>query len=212
MTTKVGLVTGAGGLIGSYIAKTAAALAPSWTIHGLTRRDLDLTDPQALRRTFRRLRPQLVIHCAALSKPLACQHEPALARKVNVEATALLAELAADLPFIFFSSDLVFDGRAGHYDESAPVNPLNLYAETKAAAERLVLANPRHVVLRVGLNGGVSPTGDRGFNEEMQRAWQEGRTLSLFTDEFRNPIPAVATAQAVWELVKQGRSGLYHLC
>jgi dTDP-4-dehydrorhamnose reductase len=190
----------------------ASVFAPAWNVRGLTRKDMDLTDPRAIRQVFCDLRPQLVIHCAAVSKTQVCQQEPELARKINVEATGMLAELAADVPFIFFSSDLVFDGRTGNYDESAPVNPLSLYAETKVAAERLVLVNPKHVVLRVALNGGISPTGDRGFNEEIRRAWKAGQTLTLFTDEFRSPLPAVVTARAVWELVANYQPGLYHLC
>ncbi|MBM4121453.1 MAG: SDR family oxidoreductase [Nitrospira sp.] len=211
MDDRPALVTGAGGLIGSSLVRTAPAFAPSWKVLGLTRDDVNLADSRAIRQVFCDRQPQLVIHCAALSKPQVCQQDPDLARKINVEATAVLAELAADIPFIFFSSDLVFDGRMGNYDESAPVNPLSFYAETKVTAERLVLANPKHVVLRVALNGGISPTGDRGFNEEIRRAWQAGRTLTLFTDEFRSPLPAVITARAVWELAAKYRSGLYHL-
>ena len=75
----------------------------------------------------------------------------------------MLAELAAEIPFFFLSTDLVFDGQTGNYDESAPVNPLSIYAETKAAAERIVLANPRHTVLRLSLNGGTSPSGRPRF-------------------------------------------------
>ncbi len=119
--------------------------------------------------------------------------------------------MAADIPLFFLSSDLVFDGRTGNYDETAPVNPLSVYAETKVAAEQIILANPRHTVIRTSLNGGASPTGDRGFNEQMRRAWQAGQTLRLFTDEFRSPIPAEVTARAIWELAGQGRTGLYHL-
>jgi dTDP-4-dehydrorhamnose reductase len=115
-------------------------------VKGLTRARLDLADSAAVRREFRRQRPKLVVHCAALSNSPECQANPALAREINVEATARLAELAADAFFVFFSSDLVFDGRAGNYDESAPVNPLSVYAETKVAAERVVLANPKHLV------------------------------------------------------------------
>jgi dTDP-4-dehydrorhamnose reductase len=199
-------------LIGSYLVRAASVFAPAWNVRGLTRKDMDLTDSRAVRQAFYDLRPQLVIHCAAVSKTWVCQQEPELARKINVEATGMLAELAADIPFLFFSSDLVFDGRTGSYDKSAPVNPLSLYAETKVAAERLVLANPRHVVLRLALNGGISPTGDRGFNEEIRRAWQAGETLALFIDEFRSPLPAVVTARAVWELVARDQPGLYHLC
>jgi dTDP-4-dehydrorhamnose reductase len=130
---------------------------------------------------------------------------------LNVEVTATLAELAAEIPFAFFSSDLVFDGRLGNYDESARPNPLSIYAETKLEAEQLVLANPKHTVVRTSLNGGVSPTGDRGFNEQMRQAWQAGETLKLFTDEFRCPIAAEVTACAVWELLLRNEPGLYHL-
>jgi len=178
---------------------------------GLTRDQFDLTDFAAMRAAFQQQQPRLVIHCAALSRSPACQSNPAQARTINVEVTARLAELAADIPFFFFSTDLVFDGRQGDYDEAAPLNPLSVYAETKAAAERIVLMNPGHTVVRTSLNGGVSPTGDRGFNEDMRRAWAAGRELTLFTDEYRCPLPAAVTARAVWELVVRNEPGLFHL-
>ena len=107
---------------------------------------------------------------------------------MNVEVTKLLAELAADIPFVFFSTDLVFDGRKGNYVETDALNPLHVYGETKAAAEQIVLKNPRHIVVRTSLNGGVSRAGNRGFNEQLRLAWQAGREMKLFTDEFRCPI------------------------
>ena len=116
-------ITGAGGLIGSYLLRAAPCFATGATVVGLTRAHFDLTDSVAVRAEFRRQNPQLVIHCAALSKSPECQANPGLARKLNVAVTALLAELAADIPLVFLSTDLVFDGRAGHYDEAAPVNP-----------------------------------------------------------------------------------------
>jgi dTDP-4-dehydrorhamnose reductase len=153
----------------------------------------------------------LIIHCAAVSRNPAAQANPDLARRTNVDATAHLAGLAADIPFVFFSSDLVFDGRTGNYDESATPNPPSVYAQTKVAAEKFVLANPRHTVLRAALNAGVSLTGNRAFNEEMRLAWQRGETLRLFTDEFRCPMPAVVTARVVWELANQNQTGLFHV-
>ena len=204
-------VTGAGGLIGNYLVRSAPLFAPDARVVALTRDCLDLTDASAVRATFRLQAPQLVIHCAALSRSPECQANPALAHTLNVEVTALLAELAANIPLVFLSSDLVFDGRTGNYDETAPVNPLSVYAETKTAAEQIILANPKHTVVRMSLNGGTSPAGDRGFNEQMRRAWQAGQTLKLFTDEFRSPIPAEATARAIWELAAQNQPGLYHV-
>ena len=177
----------------------------------LTRDRLELTDAAAVRAAFRLQCPQLIIHCAAITSSPECEANPTLARKINVEVTALLAELAADIPLFFMSTDLVFDGRIGRYDETAPVNPLSLYAATKVAAEQIVLANPRHTVIRTSLNGGTSPTGDRGFNEQTRRAWQGGRTVRLFTDEYRSPIAAEVTARAIWELAALKRPGLYHV-
>jgi dTDP-4-dehydrorhamnose reductase len=204
-------ITGAGGLIGNYLVQTAPKFMAAWRVRALTRAELDLEDFAAVRTEFRKDSPQLVIHCAALANTPACEKNPALARKLNVEMTMVLAELAADIPLIFFSTDLVFDGRVGNYDEFAGVNPLSAYAKTKVEAEGVVLANPKHTVVRTSLNFGKSPTGDRAFNEQMWRAVERGETLKLFTDEFRCPIPAVETARVVWELAAQNKPGLYHV-
>ena len=204
-------ITGAGGLIGNALVQTAPAFAPAFQAVGLTRSQLELTDFAAVRALFQKERPAAVIHCAALSRSPACEANPGLARKLNVEVPAMLAQLAAEIPFVFFSSDLVFDGATGNYDESAAVNPLSVYAQTKVAGERLVLSNPNHIVVRTSLNGGRSPTRDRGFNEQLRQTWEEGKTATLFTDEFRSPIAAVVTARAVWELLSQKQTGVYHI-
>lgn len=204
-------ITGAGGLIGSYLVALAPQFVPQFRAIGLTRDSLDLLDSAAVGRVFDEQKPAAIIHCAAISKSPDCQSNPALARKTNVEVTALLAELAADIPFLFFSTDLVFNGRKGNYVETDAVEPLSVYAETKVAAEQIVLTNPRHTVIRTSLNGGTSPTGDRGFNEQMRLAWLAGQTLNLFSDEYRSPIPAVATAHAIWELLAGKQAGLFHV-
>ena len=204
-------ITGAGGLIGSHLVRQAPAWMGDWRLVALTRAELDLTDAAAVGERFRRERPQLVFHCAALSRSPACQADPPRARRLNVEVTALLSRLAANVPFFFLSTDLVFDGRQGGYKETDAVNPLGVYAKTKLAAEQVVLANPRHTVIRTSLNYGISPTRDRAFNEEMLQAWQSGRALRLFTDEFRSPIAVEVTARALWELAALNQPGLYHL-
>lgn len=204
-------ITGAGGLIGSHLVKAATVFVPSINPIGLGRGDLDLTDFAAVRRRFLSDRPDAVVHCAALSKTTACQDDPRLARLLNIDVTRHLAELAAEIPLLFFSTDLVFDGCKGNYVEANRVNPLSVYAETKVAAEQIVLHNPRHTVLRTSLNHGYSVAGNRSFNEEMLQVWRAGRTLNLFVDEFRNPIPAEITARAVWELLQLNQPGLYHL-
>ena len=201
-------ITGAGGLIGSHIAQAAPT---DWTVRALQHAELDLTDFPATRTAFQRDAPKLIIHCAALSSIAACDADPKLAWRTNVEASRHLAELASDMPLFFFSTDLVFDGRQGHYAEDDAVHPLTPYAESKVAAEQAVLANPRHTVIRTALTVGRSPRGDRACNEQLELAWKRGETTRLFVDEFRSPIPAEVTARAIWELVAAGGSGLFHL-
>jgi dTDP-4-dehydrorhamnose reductase len=204
-------ITGAAGLIGHHLLHSPAFPAHRWSPRPLHRADLDLLDFHAVDRLFHREQPAIIVHCAALSRSPDCQQHPALARRVNLEATAHLASLAQDIPLVFFSSDLVFDGRRGAYLETDAPNPLSVYGETKAEAEQVVLRNPHHTVIRTSLNAGSSPTGHRAFNEEMTAAWQTGRTLRLFTDEFRSPIPAGSTARAVWELANRDAHGLFHV-
>jgi dTDP-4-dehydrorhamnose reductase len=204
-------ITGANGLIGNYLVQTTPRFAPFWRVRALTRADFDLLDFAAVSREFQKDKPQCVIHCAAISAVAGAQKNPELTQRVNVEVTKLLAELSPEIQFVFLSTDTVFDGRNGNYVEVDAPNPLHFYGETKAAAERIVLRNPRHTVLRTSINGGVSRTGNRGFNEQLRSSLQTGQGMTLFTDEFRSPIPAVETARAVWELLNKNCAGIYHV-
>ena len=205
-------ITGANGLIGNYLVQTALSFAPRVRVRALTRADFDLLDFAAVERAFKKDAPQLVIHCAAISTVGEAQKNPALARRVNVEATQFLAGLAAEIQFVFFSTDLIFDGRKGGYTETEAANPLHIYGETKLAAEEIILKNPRHLVVRTSLNGGVSSAGNRAFNEQLRQSLAAaGQGMTLFTDELRCPLPAVETARAVWELAEKGCVGIFHI-
>lgn len=205
------LITGAGGLIGGYLVSTAARWAPQWNVRGVARAEADLTDPMQVQKLWDRSRPALVIHCAALSRTGACEQDPAQARRINVEATERLSGLARDIPFILLSTDQVFDGSKGQYVETDAVHPLNVYGRTKAEAEQVVLENPAHSIVRIALTAGTSSTRDRSFVEDMLRIAAKGTKLTLFTDEFRCPLPAGPLVRALWEFVAQPRAGLYHL-
>lgn len=211
-TAKSVWITGAGGLIGNELIRSGRGGDSAYTPRGLTRSDVDLLDFAMVERLFRKEQPAAIIHCAAISRSVDSQGAPDLAKRVNVDATAHLAGLAVGIPFVFFSTDLVFDGSKGDYLEGDRIDPLSTYAETKAAAEEIVRHNPRHCIVRISLTGGTSPKGDRGFNEEMKNAWRSGRALNLFVDEFRCPTAAPVVARAVWELLQQGARGTFHLC
>jgi len=203
-------VTGAAGLIGGTLMRIPG-IPQGWEAVALHRGVLELTDFAAVDRRFESERPLALIHCAAMSRSPQCQAEPAKARQWNVDVTRHLAGLFAGRRMVFLSTDLVFDGQRGGYGEDSLVRPLSVYAETKVEAEQWMLRDPRHLVVRTSLNHGWSATGDRGFNEEMVKAWRAGRTLQLFLDEYRSPIPAEHTARALWQLLAKDCGGILHL-
>jgi dTDP-4-dehydrorhamnose reductase len=206
--SKTVWVTGAGGLIGNYVMQHAPS---GYRPIGLTRQNLDLLDHSNVEKQFQTDLPDAIIHCAAISSNPFCQEHPLLAQKTNVESTCFLSSLAESIPFIFISTDLVFDGKKGSYVEADLPNPLSKYGETKAEAETLVVKNEKHTIIRTSLNGGTSPTGNRGFNENLHQTIRAGKTMTLFTDEFRSPISAKETAFILWEILNQNLTGILHL-
>jgi len=207
----VALVTGAAGLIGQYVVRTAIRWAPAWEVRGLTRTDLDLTDRHEVERVWQTIKPHVVVHCAALSRTKNCEQDPEKARLINVDVTARLAELSRDIPFIFLSSGEVFDGISGWYRETDEPNPINVYGKTKLEAEGIILQNPGHTALRIVLTAGTSQNGPRSFVEDMCGMAASNQDVTLFEEEYRCPLPAGVIARAIWELLDSGKPGLYHL-
>ena len=206
-------VTGAGGLIGGYIVKKLCAEPERWNqIIPVTRNSVDLTDQSAVFKFLDQTHPDVIIHCAGMTSNPACEKDPESARRLNVDCCRWLREASPDAWICHFSTDLVFDGKAGNYNEFSPLSPVGIYAETKAESEDIILKDSGHCVVRTSLNGGVSATGDRGFNEKMRAGWVTGQPMPLFVDEFRNPIPASVTADTVVKLAALQPSGVFHVC
>jgi dTDP-4-dehydrorhamnose reductase len=191
------IITGAAGLIGQYLVKTALRWAPGWNVQGLSRAELELTETSKVTAHIHALKPDLLIHCAALSRTKACEQDPDQARRDNVDVTTHLAQLSQNIPFIFLSSGEVFDGKTGGYGEADEPNPINVYGQTKLEAERVVLRNPQHTVVRIVLTSGTAQNGNRSFVEDMCRTAKAGKDVTLYADEFRCPLPASVIAQSL---------------
>jgi dTDP-4-dehydrorhamnose reductase len=102
-------------------------------------------------------REDFVFLLAAVSSPGECYANPARARRVNVEATAeRLSEIARiGAGALLMSTDQVFDGRTGGYDEASTLTPSNCYGRTKAEGEQIALtASDKFYVARTGWNVG----------------------------------------------------------
>jgi dTDP-4-dehydrorhamnose reductase len=216
------LVTGASGQLGGYLLRELAGRSIetiAWSGSCLGSRfgvgllSVDLADRNAVAAAFRQVRPDVVIHAAALARVSDCFHNPERARLVNTQGSALLAELAAEsgVRVVYISTDLVFDGNRGNYTEDNLPSPVSVYGRTKADAERVVLSTPRNLVVRVSLLFGPSVNGRASFFDEQVLAARNGKPITLFADEWRTPVSIPIAAFALAELAQSEVTGILHL-
>jgi dTDP-4-dehydrorhamnose reductase len=216
------LVTGASGNLGAYIVrelKRRKAEFVLWSgtrtgeVFGVPVEPVELADPKRIRSAFKAARPGLVIHAGAVASPAECYQDPPWARQINVEASAILADLAAreGARLLLISSDLVFDGEQGNYRETDIPGPISVYGHTKLAAEHAVLAHPRHLVARVSLLFGPTLVARPSFFDEQVSALRERRACNLFSDEWRTPLGLMFAAQALVALVNSDFEGTIHI-
>jgi dTDP-4-dehydrorhamnose reductase len=215
------LVTGAGGLVGGRLAvllsdrfEVVAGVHEALGPPGLAEERFDLLSAPETERALLRGEPAAVVHCAALADLDRCEREPERARAVNVEATARLAWLSRARGFrlILISTDVVFGGERPFWRESDAPQPLMLYGRTKRAAEEIALTEaPQAAVLRVCLVSGRGHGRRASCTEAIAWALQQGRSLRLYTDQYRTPVDPESIAAAVGQLVLGAPGGLYHL-
>jgi dTDP-4-dehydrorhamnose reductase len=206
------LVTGAGGLLGSAVARE---FARSTTVVPFDRTHLDVTNADAVRAAIERERPDVVINCAAYNQVDAAEDHPRLALEVNAFATLALARASADVgaAFVHYSSDFVFDGETDRpYREAERANPGSVYGASKLLGDLFALEQDRAYVLRVeSLFGPAAPGGRRGSLGTIVDGIREGREVPVFTDRVVSPSYTPHIAAATRHILETAPpQGLYH--
>ena len=163
---------------------------------------LDLAAPSSIREAVERARPSAIFFCAY------DKSNPAIT--VDAAVAAARAAVAEGARFVLFSSDMVFDGRAGAYTEQSPTAPLSPYGRMKADAEALVRAeHAGAVVIRTSLLVGESGIMLRPSFE--CEGFMRGQSVTLYRDEWRSPTHVDDVARASWELCALELSGVFHV-
>lgn len=197
------LVTGAGGLVGSALVRTGK-------VTGLTRADLDITDPDAVNEALAHHQPHAVINAAAQAGVDRADEEPDWTMRVNGVAPGDLARSCRErgIRLIHLSTDYVLDApELERLDETVPSNPQSTYARTKRVGEEAVLAQDG-VVVRLQW---VYHPGSPGFFTRALQRMAAGETVSLVVDQVGAPTPAAVIAPALLRVANDEQRGLFHL-
>lgn len=176
---------------------------------------IDLTDSEKLATRIRSIKPDTVIHTAAIANIDLCESQPALAEAMNTGVTEQLAALCREIGarLIFCSTDTVFDGKKGFYSESDPPSPINVYARTKVKAEQAVLsASDKNVVARLSLVMGM-PVREKGnsFLADTLEKWKNNEKVKFPENEIRTPVDVITVGAALNELAGNDFGGIIHL-
>lgn len=207
------LLTGASGLLGRSLMAQLSHLVNCpdkliGTAHSRAKpplRQLDLTDGHSVRKALAEWKPSLIVHAAAERRPDFVERDAASAQRLNVGATALLAEIAAasDARFIYISTDYVFDGRTPPYADNAQPNPLNDYGRMKLAGEEVVRqtysekSNTGYAIVRIPILYGRVESLSESAVTELASALLKGTPFKAEDWATRYPAHADDVAHAV---------------
>lgn len=182
---------------------------------GYTYQTLDITDPAAVEDVFTRHKPQIVIHTAAMTNVDTCESDLNGCKALNVKAVEyIVAACTKHQSFLcHLSTDFIFDGEAGPYDEDAVPNPISVYGESKLKAEQIIQASSiRWAIARTVLVFGIVPDMSRtNIILWVKKSLEEGKQINVVTDQFRTPTLAEDLAIGCWLIAQKEAEGIFNI-
>ncbi len=180
-------------------------------VRGLDLPEIDITDPESVTQAGHDFKPELVINAAAFTDVERAEDQEEQAFLANETGAANVAALAKewDAPVVYYSTDYVFGGtKTTPYKPEDPINPLGVYARSKAAGETAtILANPHHYIIRTAWLYGP---GGNNFVEKIIAAAQARPSLRVVEDEVGSPTHTIDLAEATLALTATPAYGAYH--
>lgn len=223
--TKTLLITGTHGLVGQYLFKFRqiwegdilfTGRGPCRLPEGDYRYlEMDITDEGQIYNVFATVQPDVVIHAAAMAQADECELDPDKATLFNLTATGYLLKAAAHYKsfFIFLSTDFIFSGDDGPYEENSLPNPVNFYGKTKLWAEKWVAEYSfGFAIVRTVLVYGNVLSGTRSNMISWAKAvLEKGAPCKVVSDQLRATTYAADLAQALFKIASQKANGIWHI-
>jgi dTDP-4-dehydrorhamnose reductase len=175
---------------------------------------MDFTDPFQVNDVFAKHKPEIVIHGGAMTKPDECEQNQYEAYKTNVEGTITLLIDSEEYQsfFIFVSTDFVFSGDKGMYNEEDVPSPVNYYGKTKLEAEEAVGEYAYDAaIVRTVLVYGKPQMGRNNLLTIVRDKLSRGEQYSVVNDQFRTPTYVEDLAEAIARIAEKRMTGIYHI-
>lgn len=211
------LITGASGLLGDKIVKLARrkyAVIPTHNLRQLQPDSLrlDITNAEDITSLFKKLEPDVIIHTASETNVDKCETQKNYAQKVNVDGTrnVALACSKTGAKLVYISTDYVFDGEKGNYNEQDKPNPINYYGITKLEGEKQVTQNcQKYFILRTSVLYGWHPW-KQNFATWVINQLKQDKEITVAEDHYNTPTLADNLAEITLEAIQKDLQGLYH--
>lgn len=209
-------ITGGSGLLGSKLAEIALEMGyevySGYSSHQPEfgeKVKFDLANAESVVKVIDEIKPNVIIHSAALTDVDKCEIEKELAYKVNVEGTKVVAEMARKVGafMVYISTDYVFDGSRGMYREEDETNPINYYGYTKLLGEKNCYCIARTCVIY----GSKPASGKVNFALWVLKNLEDGKEVRVVTDQFVTPTLNTNLAEMVLEAAEKELKGVFHL-
>ena len=228
------LLTGANGLLGQ---KLVGLITPKPDVEltatargnnrlpaadGYTYRPMDITDRQQVLDVIGAVRPDVVIHTAAMTDVDKCELQKDACWMQNVTAVEYVVEAcrATNAFLLHVSTDFVFDGAAGPYDEEAEGNPISFYGWSKYAAEKVIIHSGRSAgavpvdwaIARTVLVYGIAHDMSRSnIILWVKKSLEDGKPIKVVTDQWRSPTLAEDLAMGCYLIADQRAGGIFNI-
>lgn len=209
------IVTGGSGLLGERLATVVDKNDEIVLLHNSnpTKNTIkcDITNQDEVNKLMNKENPDVIIHCAAMTNVDLCEDEIDLAYKINGDATGYLAKAANNVnaKIIYVSTDFVFDGKKGYYSETDDVNPLGIYAKSKYDGEQqLQKYSDNWAIARVSVLYGWHKR--LNFTSWVINELRNNNPINIVTDQINSPTLADNAAEAMLEIAKQDKNGVFH--
>jgi len=221
------LITGSNGLLGQKLVQLILEKGDELiaTARGENRlpipeedysyHSMDITNKEQVLKVIGEVKPDVVIHTAAMTNVDQCETEREACWKLNVDAVEYIIEAceATGAYLVHLSTDFIFDGEAGPYDEEATPNPVSYYGDSKLAAEKLLFdSDIKYGIARTVLVYGIAHDMSRSnIILWVKGSLEAGKDIKVVDDQLRSPTLAEDLAIGCYLMAEKRAEGVFNI-